>query len=89
MVELNSHVLRHNHRPTAIHAMSANNQGVFNDDVSINCLKIAHIDDLSMVMLRHWTILESINHSIDLACLFKMWTNKGKKKLNEFLADLG
>ena len=33
--------------------------------------------------------MESINHSIDLACLFKVWTNKGKKKLNEFLADLG
>ena len=42
-----------------------------------------------MVLLRHWSILESIYHSIDLACLFKMWTNKGKKKLNEFLADLG
>lgn len=42
-----------------------------------------------MVLLRHWSILESIFHSIDLACLFKMWTNKGKKKLNEFLADLG
>jgi hypothetical protein len=42
-----------------------------------------------MVLLRHWSILESIHHSIDLACLFKVWTNKGKKKLNEFLADLG
>ena len=85
MVELNSHVLRHNHRPAVMHAASGNNQ----DDVSINCLKISHTDDLNMILLRHWTILESINHSIDLACLFKMWTNKGKKKLNEFLADLG
>ena len=42
-----------------------------------------------MVLLRHWSIMESIYHSIDLACLFKVWTNKGKKKLNEFLADLG
>jgi cell division control protein 45 len=93
MVELNSHVLRHNHRPTTIMngMSSANNASANgnNDDVSINCLKISHVDDLNMILLRHWTILESIFHSIDLACLFKMWTNKGKKKLNEFLADLG
>ena len=91
VIELNSHVLRHNHRPSM--ALAANQQtnaaGNNNDDVSINCLKIAHTDDLNMAMLRHWSILESIYHSIDLACLFKIWTNKGKKKLNEFLADLG
>lgn len=96
MIELNSHVLRHNHRPSAAlttalttnQSNSSNNQPV-SDDVSINCLKISQIDDLNMCLLRHWSILESIYHSIDLACLFKMWTNKGKKKLNEFLADLG
>lgn len=90
IVELNSHVLRHNHRPGTGSNILANNANQTNvDDVSINCLKIAHVDDINMVMLRHWSILESIYHSIDLACLFKMWTNKGKKKLNEFLADLG
>ncbi len=92
VVELNSHVLRHNHRPSsnALANNNGNNQaGSGGDDLSINCLKISHIDDLNMVLLRHWSILESIYHSIDLACLFKMWTNKGKKKLNEFLADLG
>lgn len=89
VVELNSHVLRHNHRPGS-NSILANNPNSTNvDDVSINCLKITHLDDINMVMLRHWSILESIYHSIDLACLFKMWTNKGKKKLNEFLADLG
>jgi cell division control protein 45 len=92
VVELNSHVLRHNHRPSA-NALANNNGNQMNqagnDDLSINCLKISHIDDLNMALLRHWSILESIYHTIDLACLFKMWTNKGKKKLNEFLADLG
>lgn len=90
VVELNSHVLRHNHRPGANPNILSNNNNQTNvDDVSINCLKISHLDDINMVLLRHWSILESIYHSIDLACLFKMWTNKGKKKLNEFLADLG
>ncbi len=65
------------------------NQTHVNDDLAINCLRISHIDDLNMVLLRYWSIIESIYHTIDLACLFKMWTNKGKKKLNEFLADLG
>lgn len=85
VVELHSHVLRHNHRP----AVNGTNQNGTSDELSINCLKISHIDDLNMNLLRHWSIIESINHSIDFACLFKMWTNKGKKKLNEFLADLG
>jgi len=93
MVDLNSHVLRHNHRTSSAANVLANNNSnqpnQTNDDVSINCLKIAYVDDINMVMLKHWSILESIYHSIDLACLFKMWTNKGKKKLNEFLADLG
>lgn len=89
IVELNSHVLRHNHRPGSSNVLANNANSANVDDVSINCLKIQHIDDINMVMLRHWSILESIYHSIDLACLFKMWTNKGKKKLNEFLADLG
>ena len=91
--ELESHVLRHNHRPnstTNVLSNSNTNQvNTNNDDISINCLKIQSMDDINMVLLRHWSILESIYHSIDLACLFKMWTNKGKKKLNEFLADLG
>ncbi|RNA19681.1 cell division control 45 -like protein [Brachionus plicatilis] len=88
IVDLNSHVLRHNHRPAA-NALGTSSSNSVQDDVSINCLKISYLDDLNMVLLRHWSILESIYHSIDLACLFKMWTNKGKKKLNEFLADLG
>ena len=88
IVDMNSHVLRHNHRPAA-NALGTSNSNSVQDDVSINCLKISYLDDLNMVLLRHWSILESIYHSIDLACLFKMWTNKGKKKLNEFLADLG
>lgn len=63
--------------------------GSSEDLMSVNALKITQIDDLNMALLRHWTIMDSIHHSIDLACLFKMWTNKGKKRLNEFLADLG
>lgn len=89
VVEMNSHVLRHNHRPSANVLANSANQAPGNDDLSINCLKISQLDDLNMVLLRHWSIMESIYNSIDLACLFKMWTNKGKKKLNEFLADLG
>lgn len=99
VVDIHPHVLRHNHRPAAaggvtagaVGAGPANNApgGSSEDLMSVNALKIVQIDDLNMVLLRHWTILESINHSIDLACLFKMWTSKGKKKLNEFLADLG
>lgn len=86
MVDIHPHVLRHNHRPAA---NSNPNQTGGEDQMSVNSLKISQIDDLNMVLLRHWTIMDSIHHSIDLACLFKIWTGKGKKRLNEFLADLG
>ena len=38
---------------------------------------------------RHWSISDSLHHTIYTAAKFKIWTHKGKQKLNEFLAELG
>ncbi|XP_063965219.1 cell division control protein 45 homolog [Lytechinus pictus] len=78
VTELNRHVARHNHR-----AEDEENT------VSVNTMKISFMPDLQLVLYRHWSILESLKHSSYTACNLKLWTLKGQKKLNEFLADMG
>ncbi|XP_014678174.1 PREDICTED: cell division control protein 45 homolog, partial [Priapulus caudatus] len=44
---------------------------------------------LNLVLYRHWSLFESMRHSRFVSCAFKVWTNKGVKRLMEFLADMG
>ncbi|KXJ28983.1 cell division control protein 45 homolog [Exaiptasia diaphana] len=73
---LHEHVMRHNH-------------GTDENGVSINCMKIAFDAELRLALYRHWSLFDSICHSNYTACRFRVWTMKGKKKLHEFLADMG
>lgn len=78
IIKLQAHVSRHNHR------------GEEDDNlISVNCLKISYEDELLLTLYRHWTIFESICHSIGTACKFRIWTLKGQKRLHEFLAEMG
>jgi len=75
---LQGHVSRHNHRPEG-------------DDnaLSVDSLKLAFEQELQLVLYRHWSLFESILHTPNIACKFRVWTLKGKKRLQEFLADMG
>ncbi|XP_031550751.1 cell division control protein 45 homolog [Actinia tenebrosa] len=73
---LHEHVMRHNH-------------GTDENGVSINCMKIAFDTEMRLALYRHWSLFDSICHSNYTACRFRVWTMKGKKKLHEFLADMG
>ena len=57
--------------------------------VSINCLRIHFDNELQLMLYRHWSLFESILHTPTTACKFRVWTMKGKKRLQEFLADMG
>ncbi|KAL4225254.1 DNA replication initiation factor cdc45 [Mactra antiquata] len=76
VMALQSHVSRLNHR---------------DDDelISINCLKIMYEDELQLSLYRHWSLFESVCHSINMAAKLKLWTLKGQKRLHEFLAEMG
>ncbi|XP_070572365.1 cell division control protein 45 homolog [Ptychodera flava] len=76
--ELNRHVSRLNH--------ALNDQDMA---VSVDCLRIAFNRELRLSLYRHWSIFDSLCHSVYTACSFKVWTMKGKKRLHEFLADMG
>ncbi|EFX82665.1 hypothetical protein DAPPUDRAFT_302385 [Daphnia pulex] len=54
-----------------------------------DALYITHEKDLNLSMYRHWSLLESLKYSPQTASHFQLWTLKGEKKLNEFLAELG
>lgn len=54
-----------------------------------DALYIAHEQDINLTLYRQWSLLESLKYSPLTACHFQLWTLKGEKKLNEFLAELG
>ncbi|XP_050411374.1 cell division control protein 45 homolog [Patella vulgata] len=78
VMSLQSHVSRHNHR-------GEDEENI----ISINCLRILFDDELQLSLYRHWSLFESLCHSVTTACKFKVWTLKGQKRLYEFLAEMG
>ena len=59
------------------------------DALSVCEMKLSFEMELNLVLLRHWSLIDSICHSPLTACNFRVWTMKGRKKLHEFLADMG
>ena len=70
------------------HVTRLNNQ-LDADSVAVNCLKLAFDSDLQLTLYRHWSLYESLMHTVETAAKFKIWTLKGKQRLSEFLAELG
>ena len=56
---------------------------------SVGSMKLTYQKELNLNLYRHWSISESLHHTIYTAAKFKIWTHKGKQKLSEFLAELG
>jgi len=54
-----------------------------------DALYITYEKDMNLTLYRHWSLIESLKYSPQTACHFQLWTLKGEKKLNEFLAELG
>lgn len=65
------------------------NQDSEENGTSINCMKITFDLELRLALYRHWSIYDSLYHSNYTACRFRVWTMKGRRRLHEFLAELG
>lgn len=50
---------------------------------------ITFTKDLQLSLYRHWSLFESLRHTLFVSCKFKVWNLKGHKRLLEFLAELG
>ena len=66
-----------------------------NDDTNDSILNkkfkttITYTKDLQLSLYRHWSLFESLRHTLFISCKFKVWNIKGHKRLLEFLAELG
>ncbi|KAI8749259.1 cell division control protein 45 isoform X1 [Biomphalaria glabrata] len=78
ILTLQSHVSRHNQRG-----------GDNENTLSINSLKISFEEELNFPLYRHWTLMDTICHSMPIACKLRLWSLKGQKRLHEFLAEMG
>ncbi|XP_064612801.1 cell division control protein 45 homolog [Liolophura sinensis] len=78
VLTLQSHVSRHSHRGD-----DADNV------ISVDCLRIVFEEELRLTLYRHWTLYDSICHSMNFSCKFKVWSLRGQKRLQEFLAEMG
>lgn len=58
-------------------------------DKSVSSMKLGFDKELNLVLYRHWSLYESLLHSIYTAARFNVWSAKGKQRLEEFLAELG
>uniref|UniRef100_A0A336L5R6 CSON003648 protein n=1 Tax=Culicoides sonorensis TaxID=179676 RepID=A0A336L5R6_CULSO len=52
-------------------------------------VKILYENDLHLALYRHWTVIDSLRHSMYPACKLKLWTAKGDKRMNELLVEMG
>lgn len=78
IIALQSHVTRHNQR-------GSDDENI----MSVNCLRISFEEELNLSLYRHWTLFDSICHSMAIACKLRLWSLKGQKRLHEFLAEMG
>lgn len=60
------------------------------NDSSVDAsVKLCYENDLHLVLYRHWSINESLKHSIYPSSKLKLWTIRGEKKLLELLVEMG
>ncbi|XP_045592564.1 cell division control protein 45 homolog [Procambarus clarkii] len=72
---LQNHVSRLNHKAQ--------------DEQPLDCLRITFEKELQLALYRHWSLVESMRHSLYPATTLRLWTLKGEKKLHELLAEMG
>uniref|UniRef100_A0A1B0CPX3 Uncharacterized protein n=1 Tax=Lutzomyia longipalpis TaxID=7200 RepID=A0A1B0CPX3_LUTLO len=52
-------------------------------------VRITFENDLHLAMYRHWSVQDSLRHSIQSACKMRLWTARGEKRLQELLVEMG
>lgn len=60
-----------------------------NDQSLQTVLRIHFENDLHLALYRHWSVHDSLKHSMYSACRLKLWTLRGEKRLHELLVEIG
>lgn len=64
-------------------------RGAHVDPMAANLVQISFDQELHLPLYSHWSLMESLRNAPHIFCKFKLWTQKGYRKLQEFLAELG
>ena len=74
-----------------LYSLNVTSSATENGDASraVGCMNLSFDKELNLNLYRHWSIYESLKHTVYTAKKFKIWTMKGNQKLSEFLAELG
>ncbi|XP_059621894.1 cell division control protein 45 homolog [Phlebotomus argentipes] len=59
------------------------------DNTIQTAVRITFENDLHLAMYRHWSVQDSLRHSIYSACKMRLWTLHGEKRLQELLVEMG
>lgn len=59
------------------------------DQTIQTALKIQFENDLHLALYRHWSVHDSLKHSVYPACRMKLWTLRGEKRMHELLVEMG
>lgn len=54
-----------------------------------SAVKITYDKDLLLVLYRHWTVEDSLRHSVPTAVSLRLWSLRGEQRLKGLLADMG
>ncbi|XP_014206971.1 cell division control protein 45 homolog [Copidosoma floridanum] len=59
------------------------------DRQQLSAVKVSYEKDLQLALYRHWTVEDSLKHSMMTAVTMRLWSIKGDQKLKKLLADMG
>ncbi|KAJ8678177.1 hypothetical protein QAD02_013964, partial [Eretmocerus hayati] len=59
------------------------------DKQQLSAIKISFDKDLQLALYHHWTVEDSLRHSIPSAVALRLWSMKGEQRLRELLAEMG
>ena len=82
---LNDHLKRLNHAVDQRSGSGADEASCLQQ----RSITITFMKDLQLTLYRHWSLYESLRHTMSVSCKFKVWNIRGHRKLLEFLAELG
>ncbi|XP_014224296.1 cell division control protein 45 homolog [Trichogramma pretiosum] len=59
------------------------------DKQQLSAIKVTYDKDLRLALYRHWTVEDSLKHSLPTAVALRLWSIKGQHRMRELLAEMG
>ena len=71
------------------HCRDSSENGGANGGAPEHGLRLSFSNELRLCLHRHWTFFDSMSSSDYTTCRFRLWTQRGRDRMLECLADMG